>query len=259
MKHLSIITFLIFSANLSAQTTLTSFEEIEHCTQPEKVKVIMLFGKDLKGFKEFPKKIYAFINLKELQIKRADLNNLDFDFSRFKLLEGVQMESCYIDSFPISLLECPNIRYIDLSQNQIDSIPEQIKNLKNLNQLFLDKNKDIKLPKNISKLKHLKYLEISGCQLTEIPAWVFSCKSLTDLIIGKNPIKEIPPGIGKLVNLKQFTLDETQISDLPLELKKCTKLERIYIKATPLSKNEKRVKELEKELGKTLVLYPTMF
>jgi Leucine-rich repeat (LRR) protein len=259
MKNLSIIVFLTFSLSLSAQLTLSDLRQINSCRDFEKVTGIALWNMQNKDVKKLTKKIYRFKNLKSIQISGASFDSAGIDYSSFKKLEVLVLKDCSLNIVPASVFLCTGITNMDISDNQIKTITKEFETLTNLQFLDFSGNEKIEFQADISKSENLEILRLTGCQLTEIPAWVFSCKSLTDLIIGKNPIKEVLPDIGKLVNLKQLTLDETQISDLPNELKKCTKLESIYIKATPLSKNEKRVKELEKELGKTLVLYPTMF
>ncbi len=256
MKTLSIITLLIFSVTLSAQNTLTSLEEIEHCTQPETVTVITLWYDDAEGLKAIPVAIEGFINLKELKIKRADLGDIEFDFSRLEHLEELEMNDCKVTTLPLSLFECKKLRFIDLYNNSIKTIPEQIDKLNDLEYLFLSSNKGMDLPKSISNLKKLKSLEMINCGLQVIPEGVYSCISLTDLCLGKNPIGEISPKIGKLKLLEQLALNDTQIEDLPMGLKKCNTLKSVYIKGTPLSKNPKRIKELELLLNKKMELYP---
>ena len=120
-----------------------------------------------------------------------------------------------LTEFPIELLQCKNLRKLNLSHNQINIIPKEISKLKYLRNLdishnrikilysgicnlpflevFIANNNNLKkFPEQIGLLQKLKKLSLASNQLDALPDSIYTLHSLTHLDISANKFQEFP-------------------------------------------------------------------
>lgn len=152
-----------------------------------------------------------------------DLKKLE----RFKNLTHLTLKYCQIKQFPESILECSQLRYLNLSNNDFSSIPEGISSLSLLEELHLENTSITSLPESVYSLP-LKTLNVapkySTCHISE---GLLNLDSLTTLnchaseedfqqIVLKMKGLEVltihvdsmysPCGITEIPNLKEFNM-----------------------------------------------------
>ncbi len=166
---------------------------------------------------------------------------------------------------PEEVLECPNLKFIDLRQNKdidwkgaekilqklgenvdvyisienIDSVPKHLQSKITGIELLNVKLKEI--PENILRQKQLKYLKINA-KISKLSPEIENLTNLTKLDLEYSQLKELPKEIGKLSSLKELNLARNQLKHLPVEIGNLKKLEKLY-----LSKNQ--LKRLPNEIG----------
>lgn len=100
--------------------------------------------------------------------------------------------------FEVSLF--PNLKFLDLSNNNLTHINDFLLVLVNLQTLYLKNNGlgNESLPKDFSCLSNLRELNLSGNQFTRIPSQIYQLTNLKYLYMGCNAIGEILPDIKNL-------------------------------------------------------------
>lgn len=103
----------------------------------------------------------------------------------------------------------PNLKVLDLHDQDIEEVPKSISELIHLRYLDLSGNPMCKLPNSITKLVHLQSLNLSYCRnLHKLPRDMSKMVKLRHLLLDRLPqsITHMPKGIGNLSNLQVLNL-----------------------------------------------------
>ena len=167
-------------------------------------------------------------------------------------ITALNLSNQYFDSFPIGVLEYPQLQILIISQDmsvwsKIKNIPSDITKLKNLTFLSLNgiMHEIKELPKNIGQLTNLKFLNLGGYnQLNSLPESFVELKNLISLRLGgyiiETPLTTLPENFGQLQNLQRLDLSGNHLKYLPesfgqLQNLKKLNLERNNLKYLPES------------------------
>ncbi|WP_026464292.1 leucine-rich repeat domain-containing protein [Adhaeribacter aquaticus] len=119
-----------------------------------------------------------------------------------------------------------DIQFLDLSKRNLSAIPKEVLDLPNLKCLDLSNN-NITSFTGLEKLTKLEVLFLEGCNIKEFPVEIFSLKELTSLNINGNQIKYFDENITKLSKLTGLNLSDNDFGIIPtyvLELPSLTGL-----------------------------------
>jgi Leucine-rich repeat (LRR) protein len=178
-------------------------------------------------------------NLTELSLFITNLPSLTFlNLSHNKFNENISIESfkflSYLElshnsfkEFPV--LNCKNIKIINLSNNQITSIPPEIGNCINLYIFDISSNQLTSIHPEIGNCINLKNLNLSNNQLVSIPPEIGNCINLEYFYCCTNQLTSIPPEIGNCINLKHIVISVNQITTIPPEIGNCINLEYFFL------------------------------
>ncbi|KAJ3275118.1 Leucine-rich repeat-containing protein 40 [Terramyces sp. JEL0728] len=165
-------------------------------------------------------------DLKNIDWARTGLNELDFssfgsnspstiDCSNNQIAvipDSINAIACQLTSLVLSknkiktipVLDCPKLKYLDLSNNSITSFDMDTLSLPNLDELNLNNNRISKLPD--LDLPQLSVLLVSDNVLAEINVPMLQkLQKLKNLDLGNNNIGMVPPELG-LLNLTSLQL-----------------------------------------------------
>lgn len=122
------------------------------------------------------------------------------------------MQKNMIGHLPDGILECKNLRTLELSNNNLNALPANLGDLGNLMEVALCENQITSIPSSIGKsncfgdfnfwifvsgqLKKLEILKLSKNSLTELTPAICSCVALTDLILCENNLS-----VGTLIDI----------------------------------------------------------
>ena len=85
----------------------------------------------------FPKYLFLFPNLKELDLSKNRIQSFPKDLSILSSLEFLNLSRNKIEIIPSQIIQMTALIHLDLWGNMIDFIPEEINQLKELNYLDL--------------------------------------------------------------------------------------------------------------------------
>jgi hypothetical protein len=152
-----------------------------------------------------------------------------------------------LDSFPVRILDFPQLEVLLLGLNQLISLPEEMGQLTQLTRLYLKDNQLTELPHEIGQLTQLTELNLFNNQLTELPQEMGQLTQLTELNLFSNQLTELPQQIGQLTQLTELNLFSNQLTELPQEIGQLTQL-------TELNLRDNQLTELPQEIGQLMKL-----
>lgn len=137
-------------------------------------------------------------NFPNLETFECSMNHIDsITFGPMPSLQTFVMQFCGLSIFPISLLNCPKLRRVDLSSNELTKVSTK--------------------KKAFSSLEQLKELDLSHNSLKDIGA-VTEVVSLQELNISYNPIKnmvKLIEQLGKMTDLRTLYADGIKLERVP--------------------------------------------
>ncbi|WP_067037900.1 leucine-rich repeat domain-containing protein [Allomuricauda sp. CP2A] len=130
-----------------------------------------------------------------------------------------------LTSFPLEIMELPNVKIIDLNEQRISTIPD-----------------------GLNKLEYLEVLNLLDNNISEIPESICECKNLKELRVG-GQIEEFPDCLKKMKNLKHLSIQSNSVNELMEELRDFEYLEtsHFYLKDGILDKV--KLSEIRKVTG----------
>ena len=187
-------------------------------------------------------KIPNFPNLKELEMKLEEKNEIEFvlgDFNDFHSIEEIQtfknMTSLTLINESIKEISSitdnmPNpsiMKFLCLNQNEIDDL-KGIEKLENIETLHINFNYIDKIPAFFKSLKKLKTFWICDNSISVLENFPIQ---LQNLWIANNEIEEIPENFSELINLENLNISGNFISDLKdlYIIGKIKTLKRLYL------------------------------
>ena len=114
-------------------------------------------------------------------------------------------------SMPLEILRppfSPEVRVLNLTDNQIEEVPPEISNCSELTQLKLFGNKLKSIPVEIVKLNRLKLLWLGSNKLKSVPNEVGRLTGLEALSLDQNELEMLPITLGRLSGLKELRVDK---------------------------------------------------
>lgn len=136
-------------------------------------------------------KLFECSKLKYLDLTSNKLNSINNYFNGIlSELQECLINENNLNEFPIFLINCYDIKIIELNTNKIRFIPQDILNLRQLIRLCLNNNSLEEIPISISTLNNLQVLDIRKNRLTSLPD-LKQLINLTLLDAGENMIVEV--------------------------------------------------------------------
>ncbi len=129
----------------------------------------------------------------------------------------LNLKKSHLKSFPMEVLKCKNLQYLDISKNTIKEIPEGIGQLTNLQYLICSKTGLQRIPKDIGDLVNLKYINLN-----------------------QNELESLPPQFGKLAKLEIADLWSNELEDFPETLRDLKKLKVLDLRNILMSDEKQR-------------------
>ena len=128
-------------------------------------------------------------------------------------LEEINCQGMNITSLS-NINQAPNLKRIDVSNNQISHLSDDLFKLKNIEELYLMNNQIPFIPNEVQQLQQIQILDISGNRLTSIPTVINQLTKLKTLDVSTNRLVSFPP-IDKLNLLTKLYINDNQLIELP--------------------------------------------
>ena len=149
-----------------------------------------------------------YLEVTDARLNQPDLVMDDTIFAPYHKLETVVCRYVGLKEFPMSLLDAPMLRVLDLSCNKLTSFPEfSSSQLGRMNILDLSHNDISALPKSISWLKNLRILLLNDNRLTTLSSTFGDLENLKKLSLAHNEFSGVPiNSFEKMKNLRELFL-----------------------------------------------------
>lgn len=196
---ISVVGYILTNVITVLKARKQSFE-----TNNSKYKILSLLGCVTLPI-VFVYSIYSFKDFKEDKKKekmgqftsvRRAINNPD-------KVTSIDLSNSFpkLTQFPNKILDLPNLRQIDINEQNIEKIPDEIYKAKSLEVLNLLDNNIKEIPQSICNCSNLKELRVGG-HIKEFPECLKRMKSLTHLSIQSNTVNELMDELREFENLK---------------------------------------------------------
>gem|GEM_PF-115739 len=205
---------------------------------------------------------FIVLNINPLQ-SVGDIQGLVLDWGVWRRLQpkAEQVAGLWLrwedDAIIHELMQLPNLRWLDLSEQRLRQLPtpvvrlkelqvlslcnnslnrlQDITQLQNLTQLNLNHNHLSQLPAEITTLQNLTWLDLSFNSLNQLPAEMATLQNLTRLDLSDNNLNQLPAEITALQNLTGLNLSHNGLSQLPGEITTLQNLTRLDLSHNDLS------------------------
>jgi leucine-rich repeat protein SHOC2 len=179
---------------------------------PLKVSQLILEG---KGLKNIPRQVFAFKNLKSLDLSHNRIANLSDSLFKFcpKIVE-VRFAGNHLLTVPSALFQA-KLKVLDLSENNLTVLSDSIGLCIALEELDLHANDISKLPSDKIILRKLKSLILSENPIGNNHRWVFFQPKVRILFLDETQIDVVDHALCKAVSLKFLNVDGNNFKVLP--------------------------------------------
>lgn len=147
---------------------------------------------------------------------------------------SVTIRNKNLTSIPEFIFHMPNLRTLNLADNQLETVSDKIGTLKNLEGLELRSNKITSLPSSIGSLSRLQWIYIMRNELTTLPSRIGNLESLRTLWVSNNKVKALPESIGDLKSLHNLDLSNNRLERLPERIGDLKGLRFMNLNGNPL-------------------------
>lgn len=154
-----------------------------------------------------------------LRYNQLTLNALDgVDWYKLEALEYLDLGYNSLNRVPISLLQHPQLIYLDLASNEVAYLePVEVPKAVPLQLLRLNRNRLTDLSNILDSCTALRTLDLASNQLYRLPSR-FSWPALEDLRLSGNQLERLPTAVGNLQELKVLDVSNNQLTELPAEV-----------------------------------------
>ena len=128
------------------------------------------------GLSKFPHEIFRLKSLKELVLRRNELENLSKDIGFFSNLEYLDLRINHLETLPSATGLLVKLKDLNLSSNNLKAIPDSIGELLMLKSLNLSNNKLKEIPECIKNLNCLESLNLKANYWIQIPECIEKLK-----------------------------------------------------------------------------------
>lgn len=178
-------------------------------------------------------------NLKKLKLNDVTLTKENFNniITEINKLEEIVLKNCDLTSVGKSfddLIDFPELKILDLSDNQIIDFEINSTNVPHIMDLDLSGN----MLRNISLVGNnfnIKFLSLHENALDNFPEEITSLTSLILLNLSQNNITSIPNNISNLINLSHLDLSHNKLKGLPSAFINLVNLKELYLNNNDLS------------------------
>lgn len=163
---------LLDSAQLARAREYKSLEAAMR--NPDSVYKLTLRRERLK---EFPKEVYQFPNLQELDLSANKIKEIPTDIGKLQKLQKLDLSKNKIEAVPKEFGELGNLWSLVISQNYISSLPPEFAKLQKLKYLDMWSNEIDEFPEEMAKMKNLMWID-----LRTINIWDEKQQAIKDLL-----------------------------------------------------------------------------
>jgi Leucine-rich repeat (LRR) protein len=176
-------------------------------------------------------------NLHTLTLSYNKLPRLPSSFSRLTQLITIGLTGNYLTSFPIALLECQQLKFIDIGGNRIRKLPDLFTRLENLEKLIMNDNRFRIFPLSVMACTRLRNLEIDDNRITHIDALYHpTLKKLHLHRDGDDQCSLYDRFELHMPNLRALLITTDKHGNIPVTIHASTnKLHTLYVTNPPLS------------------------
>lgn len=169
-----------------------------------------------------------------------DLRDRGLDTFPMPIVENPQLKILFLfgnrlTSLPEEFGKLTNLQTLYLSTNQLTSLPESIGKLDSLHTLDVSYNHLRSLPATIGQLHQLQILDVTGSELTSLPETIGELQKLQSLILTYNPLVNLPVAIIRLSHLENLNLHRSKLTNLPEFIGQLTNLRSLNISRNVLT------------------------
>ncbi|MCP4132283.1 MAG: WGR domain-containing protein [bacterium] len=182
---------------------------------PEKVKTLTL--SDLSAF---PKEIFAFTNLRELNCTDCNFKSIPKEIGRLKELKQLDLQRCGLTELPNEIGQLEKLETLKLYQNSIYVLPDSLKNCKKLDVVSLENNPLSSVRKDFTSWEKVKFMY-------EFPEFLTELESLWILNLESTYVKNLPKAPFKSKKLEKVNLTNTLITQKSADPRLIIDLEKI--------------------------------
>lgn len=171
--------------------------------------------------------------LVEFRAGENKLHKLPASFAQMRLLNLLDVRGNKLDAAAMETITraCPELRDVDVSQNEIHALPHDLGLLRKLRRLDAHENWITALPASITALTELAELHLRMNRIKDLSSvrnW--QClRSLRVVDLSENKLAELPSGIASLPSLTVLDVSNNDVRGLPLELGTCSPLRRLVL------------------------------
>jgi Leucine-rich repeat (LRR) protein len=146
---------LLDSAALAMEPVYDNLQDA--LKEPDKVIRLHLVK---QKFTEFPKEIFQFRNLQELDLSKNRIKELPDSISGLQNLQVLNLSKNDLETLPAAIGKLSNLRKLVVNQNSLTALPPAIGDLQNLRVLDLWSNDISFWPEQLGNLKKLRYMDL---------------------------------------------------------------------------------------------------
>ncbi len=146
--------------------------------------------------------------------------------------------SNFLTALPESLGQLPQLRVLNLADNELTALPESLSQLTQLRNFDLRKNQLTALPELLGHLTQLQTLDLSYNLLTALPEWLGQLTQFRELNLSDNQLTALPESLHRLKSLEKLFLHGNDALVIPAEVLGPTWNEVTHKKVQPVKPSE---------------------